>query len=124
MATTRIPTESMKAKAVTLLEERATWQRGTSKRTGERFWLIPASDARTAHYATSAGCTCRSFLYRGICSHVVAVRALAELVDGWSPIPEAEQIAAEAWRRELTEMPEPARRKGYDELYPDNESTF
>jgi hypothetical protein len=117
-------TPSMQAKAVTLLEERATWQRGTSKRTGEQFWLIPASDGRTAHYANASGCTCRSFSYRGICSHVVAVRALAEQTDDWSPIPEAERIAAEAWRRELAEMPEPARCKGYDELYPDNESTF
>lgn len=113
----------MLAKATVLLEERATWQRGTSKRTGEHFWLIPASSGRTAHYTNASGCTCRSFSYRGICSHVVAVRTLAEQ-DGWSPIPEAERIAAEAWRRELAAMPEPARKRGYTELFADNTDAF
>jgi hypothetical protein len=67
------PTASMQAKASILIAEQATWSRGRSKQTGQAFWLIPGSKG-TAHYTTSTGCTCRSFLHRGVCSHVVAVQ--------------------------------------------------
>jgi hypothetical protein len=62
------------AKAEALAEQAATWARGTSKRDGRSFWIIPASDGVGAHYATSYGCTCTGFQRRGECSHRQAVR--------------------------------------------------
>jgi hypothetical protein len=63
----------MQARAAVLLSEQTRWSRGTSKETGQPFWLIPGSKG-TAHYTTAFGCTCKSFTNRGTCSHVVAVQ--------------------------------------------------
>lgn len=66
------PTPSQQAAAEQLLSEPGRWSHGRSKETGQAFWLIQGSKG-TAHYATSFGCTCRGFTYRGICSHSLAV---------------------------------------------------
>ena len=63
------------------MDDRVHWSRGTSKRTGEGFWSIPGSVAGTAHYATSYGCTCKSFEVRGVCSHIEAVKLAEALED-------------------------------------------
>jgi hypothetical protein len=54
-----------------------------------------------------------------MCAHRWAVISQ----DGWEVIPEAERIAAEAWRREMAERVEPARRKTV-ELYAGNTYAF
>ena len=54
-----------------------TWRRGTSKATGETFWMIPSrSEPDICHYVAldARGCTCRGFNRRGDCSHAEAVR--------------------------------------------------
>lgn len=61
------------AKAKALASTSQTWARGRSKRTGASFYVIPASDGRSAHYSTADGCTCTGFMHRGRCSHVEAV---------------------------------------------------
>lgn len=80
-ATSVAPTTSMAAKALCLVADQSSWSRGTSKRTGESFWVIPGSKPNTAHYTTSAGCTCKSFETRGVCSHIEAVRVAEAIED-------------------------------------------
>lgn len=47
-----------------------TWNRGTSKRTGEQFYVIPSrSEPGVAHWASRKGCTCTGFRRRGNCVH-------------------------------------------------------
>ncbi len=62
------------AKAEALADQAATWARGTSKRDGRSFYVIPASDGVGAHYTTDYGCSCLGFQRRGECSHREAVR--------------------------------------------------
>ena len=67
------PTASQLAHAEQIAAEPERWSRGRSKQTGQAFWLIQGSKG-AAHYATASGCTCKGFYYRGVCSHVVAVK--------------------------------------------------
>jgi hypothetical protein len=56
----------------------AGWSTGTSKRTGEPFFLVPSrSKPGTAHYTNASGCTCTGFRHRGRCSH----RDIAQRID-------------------------------------------
>jgi len=66
------PTASQQAAAEALLADPGRWSPGRSKADGQSFWVIQGSKG-TAHWATSFGCTCKGFAYRGCCSHVVAV---------------------------------------------------
>ena len=67
-------TTATEAKVAQLVATAETWARGRSKRDGTAFWIIPASDGRTAHWATATACTCKSFRWRGTCSHSLAVK--------------------------------------------------
>jgi hypothetical protein len=92
------PTASQRAAAEQLLSDPGRWSRGRSKATGQPFWLIQGSKG-SAHYATSFGCTCKGFAYRGNCSHVAACRI-----------------------RERAEQPvRPVGRVAYDDLFPDQD---
>ena len=68
-------TTATEAKVAQLVATADTWSRGRSKRDGTEFWIIPASTGKTAHWATATGCTCKSFRWRGTCSHSLAVKA-------------------------------------------------
>jgi hypothetical protein len=68
-------TTATEAKVAQLVATAETWSRGRSKRDGTAFWIIPASTGATAHWATASACTCRSFYFRGTCSHQPAVKA-------------------------------------------------
>ena len=91
MAQTVSPAMTRKAEA--LAAQMPLFSRGRSKRTGESFVIVPGSTPGTAHWATSAGCTCIGFDKRGVCTHSLAV-AIRELQAG------------------------PAPKKSYAELYP------
>jgi hypothetical protein len=69
-------TQSMAARAEILVSEQHRWSRGQSKATGQPFWVIPGCDGKTAHWTAIDGrcCSCKSFTFRGACSHVEAVR--------------------------------------------------
>jgi ribosomal protein L44E len=73
-------TQSMAAKAEILVSEQHRWSRGQSKATGQPFWVIPGCDGKTAHWTAIDGrcCSCKSFTFRGACSHVEAVRLYEE----------------------------------------------
>lgn len=54
-----------------------TWRRGTSRRTGEVFWILDSrSEPGVAHWVAldARGCTCKGFNRRGDCAHAEAVR--------------------------------------------------
>lgn len=80
-AATAKPTTAMQAHAQVLLERAATWARGERK-DGLRFYLFASSrtlaDGTPIYHMTRAdalaACTCPSWLHRGQCSHVEAVR--------------------------------------------------
>ena len=72
-ATIATPTPSQQAAAEQLLASPEKWSHGRSKVSGEHFWLIQGSNG-VAHWATASGCTCRGFRFRGMCSHVLAVK--------------------------------------------------
>ena len=91
---------SAEAKAAQLAAEPERWSRGRSKRTGQEFWVIPGSRG-TAHWATASGCTCKSFRFRGSCSHQLAVKVRED----------RERIE----RRQPAPAPRPSR---YDALFP------
>ncbi len=65
---------SAEAKVAQLVAESSRWSRGRSKVDGTEFWIIPASTGKTAHWATATACTCKSFRWRGSCSHSLAVK--------------------------------------------------
>lgn len=72
MVQTQGITSSMRAHAEQLVFESYTWARGRSKTSGEGFYVVPASKAGTAHYSSRFGCTCKSYRWRGECSHHLA----------------------------------------------------
>jgi len=49
--------------------------KGRSKRNGREFYVVPASDGRTAHWTATdgRGCTCVGHRRNGHCTHVEAV---------------------------------------------------
>jgi len=63
----------MTRKAEALAAQMPLFSRGRSKRTGESFVIVPGSTPGSAHWATSAGCTCVGFDKRGVCTHSLAV---------------------------------------------------
>lgn len=72
--TQQVITSSMQAHAEQLVSESYRWSRGRSKVSGAEFYVIPASTTNAAHYTSEDGCTCKSFTYRGQCSHRLAVQ--------------------------------------------------
>jgi hypothetical protein len=74
--TTSIVTAPMKAKAAKLVDLMPTFSRGTSKITGERFIVVPASNRLTAHWTAvdGSGCTCLGHQRRGTCTHSIAAK--------------------------------------------------
>lgn len=77
-------TPSMAAHAQVLLERATTWARGYDTRTGRQFVIFTSSrckDGQPVLYYTAvdgSGCSCKSYLYRGACSHAEATRLDAE----------------------------------------------
>jgi hypothetical protein len=129
MATTVYQTTSpvQWASAACHVEQRDDWR--TIRVNGVRYVVLTSGTSGRIYHvrADATACDCRWYVAtHKQCAHMLALELVAmadELQDGWSPIPEAERIAAEAWRRELAERPEPVR-KSYADLYPDNESAF
>jgi hypothetical protein len=74
--TTISVSSAMLAKAEQLAVQASTWLRGTSRETGEHFYLVPGSKPVTAHYSSQFGCTCKSYVNRGECSHRRACQIL------------------------------------------------
>ena len=84
MATQMIPTESQNAQAAVLLARADKWAQGT-RADGLRFYLFASSrtlsDGTPILNMTRAdgqGCSCKSWLYRNLCSHAIAVRMFNE----------------------------------------------
>ena len=50
----------------------------SSKVTGQRFYVVPASNRMTAHWTAldGSGCTCLGYQRRGTCTHSIAARTL------------------------------------------------
>lgn len=137
MAST-VYTDQRDAKAEALFATWTDWQQGHTK-DGRSFFAIPGSELGLFHMADQKDCSCRDRQQRGtVCKHMravriwfaewkagrVALKARPANTDGWDVVPEAEQIAAAAWKRDLASQPEPARRKSYDELYNDDLGAF
>ena len=78
--TTSIVTAPMARKAATLAELLPTFSRGTSKLTGQRFIVVPASNRLTAHWTAvdGSGCTCLGYQRRGTCTHAIAAKLVAD----------------------------------------------
>lgn len=97
-----IVTAPMARKAAALVELLGTLSTGASKLTGQRFYVVPASNGMTAHWTAidGTGCTCLGFQRRGLCTHQIAARALYE-----RQAPPASQ-------------PAPAARLSYEDLVP------
>ena len=57
-----------------LAERLLTFSRGTSKQTGQAFYVVPASNCLSAHWTAidGSGCTCLGFQQRGTCTHQLA----------------------------------------------------
>jgi hypothetical protein len=100
-------TTATRTKAEALAEQAHTWARGTSKIDGRSFYVVPASDGVSAHYATSYGCTCRGFERRGECSHREAVR-----------LHEAHERDIEAAFRDLAASKRAQTLRSYSDLFP------
>lgn len=74
-------TQSMRAHADILLS-RHQWAQGERTEDGRPFYLFSASTG--GYYYTDvngAGCTCRGYLYRGLCAHSVAASERAAEAD-------------------------------------------
>lgn len=76
--TTSIVSPPMQRKAEHLAELLPTLSTGTSKRTGQRFFVVPASKRMTAHWTATdgSGCTCLGYQRRGTCTHSIAAQIL------------------------------------------------
>lgn len=118
-------TQSMAAKAEILVSEQHRWSRGQSKATGQPFWVIPGCDGKTAHWTAIDGrcCSCKSFTFRGACSHVEAVRLYEERTAqdaGLAPESEIE-AAFSGLRADLDARASAQRRRRYESLFPADE---
>jgi hypothetical protein len=78
----------MRRKAEALADLLPTFSRGTSKVTGERFIVVPASNRLTAHWTAvdGSGCTCLGYQRRGTCTHSIAAKLVH---DRQQPTPKA-----------------------------------
>lgn len=74
-----------------LAERLLTFSRGTSKQTGQAFYVVPASNCLGAHWTAidGSGCTCLGFQQRGTCTHQLA--CLLEAQRAAAPCIEAAQ---------------------------------
>ena len=66
-------TKQTHEKADRIASRISTFNRGTDKTTGIRFYLVPGLEPGSAHRATALGCTCDGFVRRAICSHQVGI---------------------------------------------------
>src|SRR4051812_19435748 len=73
-------TAPMARKAAALVELLGTLSTGTSKLTGQCFYVVPASNGMTAHWTAidGTGCTCLGYQRRGLCTHAIAARTIHE----------------------------------------------
>src|SRR4051794_26538649 len=73
-------TAPMRKKAEALAELLPTFSRGRSKVTGQPFIVVPASNRLTAHWTAvdGSGCTCIGYQRRGLCTHAIAAKLVAE----------------------------------------------
>ena len=87
--TTSIVSPPMARKAAALVELLPTFSRGRSKQTGQPFYVVPASNRMTAHWTAvdGSGCTCLGYQRRGLCTHAVAARTLADRQQQPAPAP-------------------------------------
>jgi hypothetical protein len=83
--TTNMVTDSMRAHAEVLLERSDRWARGYDTRNGRAFVIFTSSkigqDGQPILYYArpdGSGCTCKGYLWRGVCSHSEACRLDAE----------------------------------------------
>jgi hypothetical protein len=81
MAIQPIVTDSMRAYARVLLSKSPKWARGVDREKGVAFVMFTSSrtdkDGKPTYHKTRCdgnGCTCRGYLYRGVCSHALACR--------------------------------------------------
>ena len=72
---------AMLRKAEQLVAQASTWARGRSKVDGSGFFIVPASDGKSAHWSSPLGCTCRGHRERGICTHQLACQILQRQAD-------------------------------------------
>ena len=80
---TAIVTAPMRVKAAKLADLMPTFSRGRSKQTGQPFIVVPASNRMTAHWTAvdGSGCTCLGYQRRGLCTHAIAAKTLADRQD-------------------------------------------
>ena len=84
----------MARKAERLADLLPTFSRGTEKRTGIRFYIVPGSKPGTGHMTNGLACTCRGFAVRSLCTHQLAVSMVQQRQ-------EAPRIAAAQKNREM-----------------------
>lgn len=100
-------TDSMRAHADLLLSRSHLWTRATRKSDGLAFVIFPSSRSNTAYYTRCDGgaCTCKGYLWRGVCSHALACQIDAERAReaaGRKPRPRLDQLM-DAWLDEGTQ---------------------
>lgn len=131
-AVTAMVTDAMRRKAEQLAEEATSWLPATSRVNGRRFFIVPNSTGSAAYYCDFNQCTCRGHQWRGICSHVEAIRSVERR--------RMAEMAESAWQKENDELfagftrtdvepapalPEPkpvVAKRGYRDLFPDDDS--
>lgn len=130
MATQMIATPSMQAQAEVLMARSTKWAKGT-RADGLEFYLFASS--RTLADGTpimnmtrrdGVACSCSGFLYRHLCSHVVAVRILNEQAAFDA---ESDRLFSGFQKYEIEAAPAlaapaPVARRGYQDLFPDDDS--
>lgn len=109
-------TAPMRRKANALVSILATCSTGTSKVTGQRFYVVPATKPLTAHWTAvdGSGCTCIGFNRRGTCTHAIAARMRAEQQEFDRRLA---AITAPRCPEGPEDAPVPTLRASYDTLY-------
>lgn len=135
MATKTI-TPAIRDRADRLVEEVSGWLRGTSRRNGRSFLIVPASNGSAAWYVSFEACTCPGFRNRSVCAHNEAVkiaerRRMTELAAEAAWQAENDELFAGFERIEVEAAPAlpvaaPVARfsRGYSELFEDNTDAF